>query len=85
VGFVSAYLHVEGVEEFLTVGFSMLQFFLGSCIFVADFPIQMLNFVVQMLCVMDFHEMIVVSIYIVAMSFLFKTSCIWYEYEWHLI
>jgi hypothetical protein len=68
VGFVSAYLHVEGVEEFLTIGFSMPQFFLGSCIFVVDFPIQMLNFVVQVLCVVDSHEMIVVSIYIVAMS-----------------
>jgi hypothetical protein len=46
----------------------MPQFFLRSCIFVADFPIQWLNFVVQVLCVMDSHEMNVVSIYIVAMG-----------------
>jgi hypothetical protein len=48
----------------------MPQFSLGSCIFVADFPIQWLNFVVQVLCVVVSHEMNVVSIYIVAMSFL---------------
>jgi hypothetical protein len=51
--------------------FPYFNFFFGSCIFFTDFPIQWLNFVVQVFCVMDYHKVSVVPIYIVDMNHLF--------------